>query len=72
MHSTWFVLFPGGSDGKESVCNKGDPSLIPGSGRSPGGGHGNPLQYPCLESPMDRGVWRAMVREGHKESHRAA
>ena len=45
--------FPGGT-GKESACNAGDRSLIPGSGRFPGGGHGNPLQYSCLENPMDR------------------
>ena len=51
--------FPGGSDGKESSCNAGDLSSIPGSGRSPGGGHGNPLQYSCLENPTDRGAWRA-------------
>ena len=44
--------FPGHSDGKESACNVGDLGLIPGSGRSPGGGHGNPLQYSCLENPM--------------------
>ena len=43
--------FPGGSDIKESACNAGDPGSIPGSGRSPGGGHGNPLQYSCLENP---------------------
>ena len=43
--------FPGGSDGKESACNVGHLGLIPGLGRSPGGGHGNPLQYPCLENP---------------------
>ena len=52
--------------GKEStynVGNGGDASLIPGLGRSPGGGHGNPLQYPYLENPMDRGVWRAIVHE---------
>ena len=49
--------FPGGSAGKESACSTGDPALIPGSGRSPGGGHGNPLQYSCLENPMDRGAW---------------
>ena len=50
--------FPGGSDGKESACNVGDQGLIPGSGlgRSPGGGHGNPLQYSCLENPMERGA----------------
>ena len=44
--------FPGHSDGKESACNVGDLGLIPGSERSPGGGHGNPLQYSCLENPM--------------------
>ena len=43
--------FPGGSDGKESACNVGDMGLIPGSGRSPGEGNGNPLQYSCLENP---------------------
>ena len=46
---------------KKSACNAGDPSLIPGSGRSPGGGYGNPLQYSCLENPMDRGAWQALV-----------
>ena len=56
------IFFPGGSDSKESTWNSGDLSLIPGSGRSPGGGHGNPLQYSCLENPMDRGAWRAVVR----------
>ena len=49
--------FPGGSDGKASAYNAGDPGLIPGSGRSPGEGHGNPLQYSYLENPMDRGAW---------------
>ena len=48
--------FPGGSDGKESACNIGNPGLIPGLGRSPGGGNANPLKYSCLENPMDRGV----------------
>ena len=42
---------------KESVCNAGDPGLIPGSGGSPGGGNGNPLQCSCPENPMDRGPW---------------
>ena len=51
------VGFPGGSDGKVSVCNAGDLATIPGSGRSRGEGKGNPLQYSCLESPMDRGAW---------------
>ena len=46
--------FPAGSDGKASACNMGDPGSIPGSGRSSGEGNGNPLQYPCLEDPMDR------------------
>ena len=52
---------PGGSDGKESAYNVGDPDLIPGLGRSHGEGHGNPLQYSCLENYMDRGGWRATV-----------
>ena len=49
--------FPGDSEGKESACNAGDPGLITGSGISPGGGNGNPLQYSCLENPMDKGAW---------------
>ena len=49
--------FPLSSVGKESVCNAGDPASIPGSGRSPGEGNGNPLQYSCLENPMDRDAW---------------
>ena len=52
------VGFPGGSDGKEHACNVGDPGSIPGLGRSPGEGNGNPLQYSHLENPMDRGAWR--------------
>ena len=51
----------GGSDGKVSVYNAGDPGLIPGSGRSAGEGNGNPLQYSCLENPMDRGAWWAII-----------
>ena len=51
--------FPGGSDSKESACNAGGPSSIPGSGRSPREGNGNPLQYSCLENSMDRGTWWA-------------
>ena len=51
--------FPGGSDSKESACSAGEPGLIPGSGRSPGGGNGNPLQYSYLENPMDRGACQA-------------
>ena len=49
--------FPGGSDGKASVCNAGDLGLIPGLGRSPREGNGSPLQYSCLENPMDQGAW---------------
>ena len=48
-----FLGFPGGSAGKESACNVGDLASIPGLGRSPGGGHGNPFQYPGLENSMD-------------------
>ena len=50
-----------GSDGKASACNAGDLGSIPGSGRSPGEGHGNPLQYSCLGNPMDRGDWWTTV-----------
>ena len=53
--------FVGGSDRRESACNAADLSSIPGSGRSPGEGRGNPLQYSCLENPMDRGAWRGTV-----------
>ena len=59
--------FPGGSDGKESAHSAGDPGSIPGLGRSPGGGHGNPLQYSCLENPMDKGAWWAPW--GHRVRH---
>ena len=53
--------FPGGSDGKASVYNVGDPGSIPGLERSPGEGNGNPLQHYCLENPMDGGAWKAAV-----------
>ena len=52
--------------GKDSTCNTGDVGLIPGLGRSPGGGHGNPNQYSCLDNPMDRGTWRATVHRVSK------
>ena len=55
------LLFPGSSDGKESACSAGDPSSIPGSGRSPGKRNDNPFQYSSLENPMDRGAWWATV-----------
>ena len=51
--------FPGGSVGKESACNAGDPGLVPGLGRSPVKGNGYPLQYSCLENPINRGAWQA-------------
>ena len=51
----------GGSEGKASAYSAGDRSSVPGSGRSPGEGNGTPLQYSCLENPMDRGAWRATV-----------
>ena len=55
------LWFPGGSDGKASVYNVGNPGSIAGSGRSPGEGSGDPFQYSCLENPMDRGAWQATV-----------
>ena len=51
------TAFPGGSDSKVSACSAGDPGSTPGSGRSPGEGNGNLLQYSCLEDPMDGGAW---------------
>ena len=59
LQSSWG--FSGSSDGEESACSAGELGSIPGLGRSPGGGHGNPLQYSCLENPMDRGAWWATV-----------
>ena len=63
------VGFPGGSDGKVSACNAGDLGLIPGSGRSPGEGNGNPLQYSCLENPMDGGAWWTTVHGSQRVGH---
>ena len=60
--------FPGDSDSKESARIVGDLSSIPGAGRAPGEGNGNPLQYSCLENPMDGGASRATVHGGPKES----
>ena len=57
----FYMVFPGGSDGKESVCNAGDLGLTPGLGRSPGEGKGYLLQDPCLENLTDRGAWWATV-----------
>ena len=63
------LLFPCSSVGKESA---GDPGLISGSGKSPGEGNGNPLQYSCLENPMDRGAWQATVHEVTRVGHNLA
>ena len=60
--------FPGGSDGKESACNVGDLGSIPGLGKSPGGGYGNPLQYSCLENPHGQRSLVGYSPCGHKES----
>ena len=60
--------FPGGSDGKTSVCNAGDLGSIPGLRRSPGEGNSNPLQHSCLGKPMDKGAWWAIVHGVTKES----
>ena len=63
---SFLFKLPRGSDGKESACDEGDLGLIPGLGRPPGEGHGSPRQCSCLESPMDRGAWRAQAM-CHKE-----
>ena len=60
--------YPVGSDGKESACNAGDLGTIPGLGRSPGEGKDNPLQYSCLENPMDRGTWQATQSIGSQKT----
>ena len=54
---------------RESACNEGDPGLIPGWGRSPGGGNGNPLQYSCLENPMDKGACQAQFMRSQRTRH---
>ena len=56
-----YYAFPGGSDSKEIACSAGDLGLIPRSGKFPGEGNSNPLQYSCLENPMNRGAWQAIV-----------
>ena len=62
--------FPGGSDGKEVTCNVGDVASIPGLGRSPGGGYGNPLQYSCLENPHGQRSLVGYSPRGRKELDR--
>ena len=61
QHHVAYKEVPGGSDHKESTCNVRDMDSLPGLGRPPGGGNGNPLQYSSLENPMDRGAWRGTV-----------
>ena len=61
VHPHMYLYISGGSGGKESAHSAGDPSLIPGLGRSPGEGNGNPLQYSCLGNPKDRGAWWVAV-----------
>ena len=73
QHTVYIVEYsldstPCSSNCKESAHHVGDPGLIPGSGRSSGEGNGNPVQYSCLENPMDRGTWRATV-SGVSETH---
>ena len=63
----WKGGFPGSLDGKEPACNTGYLGFIPGSGRFPGKENGDPLQYSCLENPMDRGAWQATIHGGCKE-----
>jgi len=63
--ATGSLSFLGGSAGKESACNAGDTGnagSVPGSGRSSGGGNGNPFQFSCLKNPMDRGAWKSVVQ----------
>ena len=69
LSSQWKTGIPGGSDGKESACNAGDLGSVPGLGRSPGGVHGNPHQYSCLENPMDKGDWPATVIGSQRVRH---
>ena len=61
IHTYMYPSFPCSSVVEKSSCNAGDLASIPGSGRSPGEGNGNPLQYSCLESPMDKGAWQTTV-----------
>ena len=70
MHGRSSIVFPWDSNGKEFACHAGDLGSIPGLERSPGEGNGNPLQYSCLENPMDRGIWPATVHETAKSQTR--
>ena len=64
-----FLCFPGGSDDEESACDEEDPGLIPGSGRSPGEGNGNPLWYSCLEKSMEGEAGRLQSMESQRVRH---
>ena len=70
FHTITGQFFPGGSEVKASASNVGDLGSIPGWGRSPGEGNGNPLQYSCLENPMDREAWQATVHGVEKSRTR--
>ena len=72
LYLTTNVGFPHTSVGEESACNAGDPGSVLGPGRSPGEGNGNPLQYSCLENPMNRGAWQATVHGVAKVGHNLA
>ena len=67
-----YICFPHSSVSKESACNAGDQDSVPGSGKSPGEGNGNPLRYSCLENPMDRGDWQATVHSIARVRHNLA
>ena len=71
-HTHSFSIFPHSSVSKESACYAGDPGSIPGSGKSPGEGNGNPLQYSFLENPMDRRAWQATVHGIARVRHELA
>ena len=72
MNPSGWQGFPGGSEGQESADNSGDLGLISGLGRSPGGGHGNPVQYSCLENPHGQRSLAGYSPWGHKESDTTA
>ena len=68
-NGNFYWVFPGGSDSKASAYNAGDLGLIPRSGSSSGEGNGNPLQYSCLENPMDGGAWCRLLSMGSQSRH---
>ena len=68
IHHYVYINIPHSSDDRATACNVGDPGSVPGLGRPPGEGNGNPLQYSCLGNPMDRGAWWATVHGVAEES----